>query len=79
MSAHLIFPRSILTLVYFFSGLIFSLDVLYLRFNLHCLLSMYAKGLHSSFLFTCLRVNDIRCWVRLVIAVTRLQSEQFRV
>jgi hypothetical protein len=82
ISAHLVFLRCILissSLVYFFSGLIFSLDILYLRFNLHCLLSMYAKGLHSSLLFTCLRVSNIRCWVRLVIAVTRLQSEQSRV
>lgn len=64
MSVHLVFPRSILissSLVYFFSGLIFTLDVLYLRFNLHCLLFMYAEGLHSSFLFTCLRVSDRRC------------------
>jgi hypothetical protein len=65
MSACLVFPRSILissSLVYFFSGLIFSLEAFYRRFNLHCLLSVYAKGLHSSFLFTCLTVSNRRLW-----------------
>jgi hypothetical protein len=58
---HTLFFQGPPSLVYFFFGLIFSLDVLYLRFNLHCLLSMSAEGLHSSFLFTCLRVGNRRC------------------